>query len=366
MIGTELLDRAFYGNATTRVAEALGVAVVTYAALMLIKQVTVSRLGRIAVQTANKVDDIVVDLIARTRRIFLIVIALYAGSGLLTLPSDPRRVTHVAAILAFLFQGALWGNGLIQAWLAQYALKRAEDAGSATAIHALGYLARIFLWGVLLLVALDNLGINITALVAGLGVGGIAVALAVQNILGDLFGALSIVLDKPFVIGDTIVVDQMEGDVEHVGLKTTRIRSLGGEQIVIANAELLKSRIRNFKRLTERRGLVSFTVPFETPAAIVSDIPRMVRDIVESQPHTRFARSHVKRFADHGLEIETVFFVRRPDYLSFMDAQQAITLGVLAAFERKGIRFSYPTRTVISALPASPAAPASAPRTAGA
>jgi small-conductance mechanosensitive channel len=207
-------------------------------------------------------------------------------------------------------------------------------------------LGRLATWVVVLLLGLDNLGIDVTALVAGLGVTGIAVALAVQNILGDLFASLSIVLDKPFVIGDFLAVGDMMGSVEYVGLKTTRLRSLSGEQLVFSNSDLLGSRIRNFGRMAERRALFTIGVTYQTPREKLERIPQMIREAVEAQPQTRFDRSHFARYGDSAITFETVYYVTVPEYPVYMDIQQAINLRIHEAFEREGIEFAYPTQTV--------------------
>jgi small-conductance mechanosensitive channel len=199
---------------------------------------------------------------------------------------------------------------------------------------------------VILLLMLDNLGINVTALVAGLGVGGIAVALAVQNILGDLFASLSIVLDKPFVIGDSITVDSYSGTVEHVGLKTTRIRSLGGEQLVFSNSDLLKARLRNFKHMQERRIVFSVGVLYQTPADKLEKIPALVKEIIEKAPRVRFDRAHLRDLGDSALIFEIVYWVLDPTYARYMDAQQSINLGLIRCFADEGIGFAYPSQSL--------------------
>jgi small-conductance mechanosensitive channel len=196
------------------------------------------------------------------------------------------------------------------------------------------------------LLTLDNLGIDITALVAGLGIGGIAVALAVQNIFGDLFASLSITLDRPFVVGDFLTVGEVLGTVESIGIKSTRLRSLSGEQIVMPNSDLLSSRVRNYGRMLERRVVFATAVTYETPIDLLERIPRLIREIVEAQTDTRFDRSH---FAAHGaasLDFETVYYVRSPDYNRYMDIQQAINLAVYRRFAAEGIEFAFPTQTV--------------------
>jgi len=204
----------------------------------------------------------------------------------------------------------------------------------------------LILWSVIVLMALENVGIDITALVAGLGVGGIAVALAVQNILGDLFASLSIVLDKPFVIGDFIIIGDYMGTVEHIGLKTTRIRSLSGEQLVFANNDLLQSRIRNFKRMYERRVVFNLGVVYQTPHEKLQKIPQIVREIIEQQHPVRFDRAHFKSFGDFSLNFEVVYWVQNPDYTVYMDIQQAINLEIYRRFAEEGIEFAYPTQSI--------------------
>jgi small-conductance mechanosensitive channel len=204
----------------------------------------------------------------------------------------------------------------------------------------------VVIWSLVLLAALDNLGVDITALVAGLGVGGIAVGLALQDVLKDTFAALSIILDKPFELGDFVVVDDLAGNVEHIGIKTTRVRSLSGEQLVFGNGDLLSSRIRNFKRLVERRGLFTFGVLYSTPADTLERIPEMVREIVDGLETTRFDRAHFKAFGDSSMDFEVVYYVLDAEYLTFMDLQQAINLALVRRFADEGIEFAYPTRTL--------------------
>jgi small-conductance mechanosensitive channel len=242
---------------------------------------------------------------------------------------------------------AFWGSTLIEVGLQRYVKTKAqEDAAAATTLSVLGFIARVALWVMLTLLALSNLGFDITALVAGLGVGGIAVALAAQNILGDLFASLSIVFDKPFVIGDFIIVDDLSGTVERIGMKTTHLRSLGGELIVFSNADLLKTRIRNYKRMYERRVVFSLGVTYQTPADTLARVPDIVRDIITARSNTRFDRAHFKSYGDFALIIEAVYYVLDPDYNAYMDIQQAINLEIFRRFAREGVEFAYPTQTL--------------------
>ena len=215
-------------------------------------------------------------------------------------------------------------------------------------ITAMGVGAKVLLWILIVITALKSVfAIEITPLITGLGVSGIAVALAVQNILGDLLAALAIVFDKPFDVGDTIGVDQITGTVEHIGLKTTRIRSITGEQIIIGNSDLLKSRLRNFRRMYQRRALFNLDVTYDTPAATSGQAPGNRRErSCRAQSPVKFDRSHVASFGESAIRIETVYYVLDPDYKTYMDVQQAINLEILRRFGAENVKFAFPSRTV--------------------
>jgi small-conductance mechanosensitive channel len=342
-----ILDYVFYANPVRAWLLALLVAGAAFAGLQIARGLLLRQLQRLARRTRNAVDDVLADALRATRVWFLVLVSLWAGSLLLVLPETIREVASTVAVLVILVQMGIWGATAVASYVRSYsAVKIEEDAASVTTMRALGFLATVALWSVIVLVGLDNLGIDITALVAGLGVGGVAVALAVQSILGDLFASLSIVLDKPFVYGDFIVVGDLMGTVEHVGLKTTRVRSLSGEQLVFSNSDLLGSRIRNFKRMQERRVLFSLGVVYQTPRRMLERIPEMIREAVEAQPDTRFDRAHFKAFGASSLDFEVVYYVGSPDFNLYMDRQQAINLEIVRRFEEDGIEFAYPTQTL--------------------
>ncbi len=343
----DVQDWSFWGNALQQWAIAAAVAVGLMVVLQVAKSWIVARLVKLAERTENRWDDVAAAVLGRTRLFFLFFLGLGAGAQFLDLPENAAELLGEAVVLAFLLQVGIWGNAAIQHLFSQYTTKRlAEDAAEATTVRFLGFLARLGFWAIVLLLAMTNLGIEIGPLLAGLGVGGIAVALAVQNVLGDLFASLSIVLDKPFVIGDFIIVGDMMGTVEHIGLKTTRLRSLGGEQLVFSNSDLLSSRVRNYKRMFERRIVFGFGVLYQTPRERVARIPDMVREAVEAQEDVRFDRAHLKAFGDSSLDFEAVYYVLLPDYNVYMDRQQAINLELMRRFEEEGVEFAYPTRTI--------------------
>lgn len=343
-----ILDKTFYHNTIQEWLIALAVVIVILGALSILKSLMARRLGQLAEKTVTPVDDLLVDVIRMTKFLFLLVVALYLGSLMVSLPALLTAVMGKVVIFALLAQGAIWGTSLISFWVTRYKEKSIveEDSASATAFTALGFVFRLILWTIILLLALDNLGVNITALVAALGVGGVAIALALQNILGDLFASLSIIIDKPFVIGDFIIVGEYLGTVEHIGLKSTRVRSLSGEQLVFSNTDLLLSRIRNCKRMKERRVVFSLGVTYKTPSKKLAEIPKIIQEIIESREPVRFDRSHFKEYGDFSLNFETVYWVKVPDYNTYMDIQQAINLDIYRRFEKEGVEFAYPTQTL--------------------
>ncbi len=341
-------DQTFLGNTVQSWVIALSVAIGVTIVLAAVKSILVRRLGAFAQTTTNDIDDLFVDLLRRTRFYFLLAIGLEVGSYALVVNQNVVDVRWMVFLLLLLFQSAVWGNGLIAYLLGRMARNRmGGDGAGATTVAALSFISKIVLWSIVFLLALENLGFDVTALVAGLGVGGIAVALALQNVLGDLFASLSIVLDKPFLIGDYIVVDTLQGTVEHIGLKTTRVRSLSGEQIIFSNADLLKSRVRNFKRMQERRVAFTFGVTYQTTEAQLTAIPGIVREVVGAQRTARFDRTHFQTISEFALTFESVYYVTTADYTAFMDIQQAINLALLRRFREEGIVFAYPTRTLI-------------------
>lgn len=307
------------------------------------------------------------EILAGTSHRLMVITASLIGLGTLHLPepwsSSARHLWFVTLIL----QVALWANRAITLGLSRHFDRHGDEGAQAGASSTLlSWALRTLLWTVLLLAVLSNIGIDITAFIASLGIGGIAVALAVQNILGDLFASLSIAVDKPFEVGDFIGVGGIAGTVEYVGLKSTRIRSLGGEQIVMSNTDLLKQTISNYKRMATRRIVFSFGVTYDTSADQVAAIPAMVKSIVESSDQLRFDRAHFKSFGDSALNFEVVYIVLLSDFGRFMDFQQMINLELMRKLNALGIQFAFPTRTIYIAsnqppMEADPRPPAAGP-----
>lgn len=344
----EILQLFYYDNRITDWAIALLTAAGLVVSLWLLKQILVHRLARITSSTKTQWDNWLVDTLNKTRLTFFIVLGVYVGSRFISLPNDVAHVIRNIMLIALFVQTAFWGNQLINLWLTDSIERHREnDAPAITGMGFVALFARLALWTILVLGILDNLGFNISALVAGLGIGGVAIALAVQSLLGDLFASLSITMDRPFVIGDFITVDSISGTVEHIGLKTTRVRSLSGEEIIFANTDLLKSRVQNYKSMVERRILFSFGVVYRTDPNLLERIPSMLREIIESMEGTRFDRAHFKDFGSSSLNFEVVYYVLSPDYNAYMDLHQSINLQIIRRFLSNGIEFAYPTRNVI-------------------
>lgn len=280
-----------------------------------------------------------------------VMVLLAAGLAVGAFFSDlPPRLHDYSARLFFIvlaIQVGFWANAAVRAWAQQRTQASAQDRSELSSVGIVSFVARLVVWVVVGLTLLDNLGVNVTALVAGLGVGGIAAALAVQNVLGDLFASISIALDKPFVVGEFIVIDDVMGVIEFIGVKSTRIRSLGGEQVIVGNADLLGSRLRNYGRLKERRVVFSIGVTYETPRALLNRIASMLGDIVRAQADVRFDRAHLRNFGDSAIEFEIVYYLLNPDYNVYMDVQQAINLAILERFAIEGIQFAYPVTRVL-------------------
>ncbi len=335
----------FLGNNLLRWTIAAGIALLLLLALLFVRRFIRSRYARMRTTERVEMLEVPFSIVQRTAFLFLLVVSLAAGLATLDLTDHQRTAVTTAAVIALCWQMGLWLSAGLIAWLEHrrhHVL--AENRAAAGSLDIIAFIGRLVIWIVVLLLTLDNLGINITTLIAGLGIGGIAIALAVQNILGDLFASLSITFDKPFIVGDFLVIGDFMGTVEAIGIKSTRLRSLTGEQIVMANADLLSSRVRNYQRMLERRIVFTLGLAGDTPLDKLRKVPDMVRSIVEGEEKVRFDRCHFAKFGASSLDFETVYFVLTADFNRYMDIQQAINFAIYAAFEREKIEFAYPTQ----------------------
>ncbi len=300
-------------------------------------------------KTPFAADDLLPVVLARTRWLFPVAVGIWSAQELVTgLPKLAADTLNHGAGLLVIVQLAIWGRSAVDWQVNRIRRERLKsDAETATSIGAVGILAKTALYVLLVLLALENFGFEVTALIAGLGVAGVAVALAVQSILGDLFASLSIILDRPFIIGDYLQVGELQGTVERIGLKSTRVRSLSGEQLVFSNTDLLSSRIKNFRRMDERRVAFSLGLTYQTPHEELCRVPEIVRRIVEDTPRARFGRAHLKTLGDWALEFEVVYFVDDRSYDLYMEVQEAINLEILRRFEAEGLELAFPTQTLL-------------------
>ena len=343
----EFLKNEYLGNPLRSWAMALAVFTFGYFLVVLLLRYLGRKLASLSKKTVSTLDDMIADQIRnRMSKIFIFFLALYVASHVLTLPEKTAGLIYASLFLALTLQLGIWGSGIINYVVRGRAARDGEDVLNLEAYSVLTFIFKTTMWVLLVLLALNNLGIQITTLIAGLGVGGIAVALALQNILGDLFASLSIVLDRPFIIGDFIIVGTEMGNVEHVGLKTTRVRSLSGEQLIFSNTDLLASRIKNYRRMDERRVLFNVGVIYQTPREKLDKIPGIVRDVIKGQEVTRFDRAHFTGFGDFSLDFEFVYYVLDKDFNVYRDVHQKILLWVHKAFGEEGVEFAYPTQTV--------------------
>jgi len=331
-------------------ALATGFAIAAFVGLLVLRTILRGRVGAIAKSRPGPITQTAANLLRETGWFPLLVVAVAVAAVQLALSPMAMYGIRVAVIVAVSLQVVLWGRVAIDVLLDRMLYTRRlpdgkPDPSLLSAMVPLRFIVTLLLIAIVVLLALDNAGVNITAMVAGLGIGGIAIALAVQSILGDLFGAVSIVIDKPFVVGDFIIVGDKMGTVETIGLKTTRIKALSGEQLIFANSDLLSSRIQNFKRMTERRVQISFGVTYQTSTVDLRRIPAITKEAVEHNANTRFDRCHFKRFADSSLEFELVYIMTDPDMTLHMTTQQSVLLEVLERFNQEKIEFAYPTQT---------------------
>lgn len=343
----DVLEITYFNNSVLQWLIAICLIIGSYLVIQAIKLLVVRRLITVAKRTASQIDDVLVEVARRTNTLVVIVISIYFGSLFLILPDQVTYIMRIIVTVIFFLQVALWGNSLTDSLLSRVQKsKREKDPGSVSALTAISFFARVVIWSVVAFLILDNFGVDITALVAGLGVGGIAVALAIQNVLGDIFCSVAILMDKPFEVGDFIIVGDMLGTVEKIGIKTTHVRSLSGEQLIFSNADLVSSRIRNTKRMKERRVVFSFGVTYQTLVEKLETIPETVRGIIESIDKTRPDRIHFKEYGDSALIFECVYYVLDRDYNLYMNIQQQINLDIFRHFEKEGIEFAYPTQTL--------------------
>lgn len=316
-----------------------------------IQFVILRRLAKLAEKTETDIDDTIIRIVESLRPQFYAFLAFYLSLFSLELNVTLGKVL-TALLLIFLVYQVVKAVGVLIDYIGEKRTQKEKeedgevDLGSKAAISLVRTISKILLWTVGLLLILSNLGIEITSLIAGLGVGGIAIAFALQSILGDLFSSFTIYFDKPFKVGDFIVVGDLTGTVESIGIKTTRLRALQGEEIIIPNADITASRIHNYKRMEKRRIVFTFGVLYETPVEKLKKITQIVENVFESVKGADLDRVHFKNLGDFSLDFESVYYVFSSNYAEYMDIQQNVNFALIEIFEKEGIEFAYPTQTV--------------------
>jgi small-conductance mechanosensitive channel len=332
-------------NTLTDWLAAAAVFLLTFTVLPLVRGYLRARRGHEASRDLPPPVALFAYLLERTSRIVLWIVALYVAERILTLPRRIDRAFEIAIIVGCWLQLGIWAGAAARFGL-QRQQARTGDVRLAGSIDIVLFALRLIIWIVVALLALENLDINVGPLIAGLGVGGIAIALAVQTILGDLFASLSIALDKPFVVGDSLRVDTFEGKVEQIGIKSTRLRSVTGEQIIISNADLLKSRVRNLGRASEWRALFNLSLAYDTSAALIDQVPRLISEAVATYEGARFVYCLLKQIGDSALLFEVCFFVENAPGRELGRALDQVNREILRGFARLRIQLATPLRTV--------------------
>ncbi|GAB6387043.1 mechanosensitive ion channel family protein [Stutzerimonas marianensis] len=326
------------------IAIILGVTVVSYLVLQTVLRLITNRLRKLAKGSRSGFASIAAEMLSRTSHVLLIALSLLIALKVVQLPDRWESAMSHGWFIALAFQIALWMDTAARLWMES--LTRDGKARNPVTTTIIGIMIRIVIWTMMLLSILANLGVDITAMVASLGVGGIAIALAVQTLLSDIFASLSIGVDKPFEIGDFVVFGSVAGNIEHIGLKTTRIRALSGEQVVCANADLLKQTLHNYKRMNTRRIVFKFGITYNTPSDKVREVAALVKRIIDGVENANFDRAHFLAFDDSQLTFEVVYIMQVSDYNKYMDAQQEINLKLLDGIREMGVQFAFPTRSV--------------------
>lgn len=342
----DILQQTYYNNRVLDYLICLAAIIVGVLIVQIFKTLLLRRLKIWAEKTSTTVDDFLLRTIGKKLMPLFYLAVFYLSIRVLTLGERLAHGIKVACLVILTILGVRFLLALVAFGLETYWLKKEEDTSKINAIKGLLTVIRVTVWIVAFIILLDNLGVQVTTLVAGLGIGGIAIALAAQAILGDLFSYITIFFDRPFEIGDFIIVGDYMGTVEHIGIKTSRIRSLSGEEIVFSNTDLTNSRVRNYKRMLKRRVVFKLGVTYQTTRKQLVEIPAIIESIIKSMDDAVFDRSHFYSYGDFSLDVETVYYVIGRDYNKYMDIQQEINLKILEEFEKRGIEFAYPTQTL--------------------
>lgn len=342
----DFLEQEYFNNTVLDYLIAVGIVLIGVSLVRLLQTKLLKRFKKWSAKTDAKVDDFIVKSIERYGIPALYYFIIYAALNYLILKPKVQHIVEVATMVVITYFVIRLFSSTVLLLLQNYIRKQERGEEKVNQLGGLMMILNIIIWILGIVFLIDNLGGNVTAIVTGLGIGGIAIALAAQNILGDLFNYFVIFFDRPFEVGDFIIVDDKMGTIEYIGIKTTRIRSLSGEQVVIGNSNLTTSRIHNYKRLNRRRVVFSIDIEYGTPLESLKELPGLLRTIVEQQALVTFDRAHFAKYADWSLRFEVVYYVLDADYNKFMDIQQNINFMIYEEFGKRGIGFAFPTESV--------------------
>lgn len=342
----KVLGQIFLGNSIFNYMITVVLFVAGVMAVRIFEYIILKRFEKWALKTKTTFDDFLVDIVKKDLLPLVYFGIFYLSVNNLALAPLLKKLINVFGAAVIVLTVARLFSEAVSYGFKLYSLKAAKNVALERSLQGILRIIKSIIWGLAFVFFLDNLGFKISAVIAGLGVGGVAVALAAQAVLKDLFSYLSIIFDRPFEVDDFIIVDDYLGSVEHIGMKTTRIRSLSGEQVVFSNTDLTDSRVRNYKRMEKRRVLFRLGVTYQTSLEQLKAIPQLIEQTIKGVKHTIFDRAHFFSYADFSLVFEVVYFVLSSDYNKYMDIQQEINFAIKEEFEKRKIEFAYPTQTI--------------------
>ena len=342
-----VLAMQYYNNTVQNYLIALGILLLGMLIIRIFKGIIIGQIERLAKKTKTDIDDVIIAAIKRLGMPFYFLLALIAALKFLTLPGVVDKYVNSAFIVVAVYYAVRILQDMVNFGAHKFAQqqKNGEDFDDSL-ISVMARIINVSLWVIALLTILANLGLNITGLLAGAGIIGLAVAFALQNVLTDLFASFSIYFDKPFRKGDFIVIGNDMGIVKYVGIKSTRLQTLQGQELVVSNRELTTQRVNNYKQMQERRVVFTIGVTYDTPVDKLENIPKMIKETIDAVDLTRFDRAHFAKYGDFSLNYEVVYYVLTSDYNKYMDTQQEINLDLKKKFEKEKIEFAFPTQTI--------------------
>jgi small-conductance mechanosensitive channel len=323
--------------------------IVTFILLEIFRSIVLGKMRRLAFRSKTDIDDLLVSLMGNVGKPLYFLIAFYLAVRFVDIGTDALKlISYLVLIASTYYVVRVLQNGVnfFASKEIQKRAKQAEGEQRASLTKLITSAVNISLWALAALFLLSNFGFDITSLVAGLGIGGLAIALALQSVFGDVFAAISLYFDKPFKVGDFIIIGDDMGTVQHIGIKSTRIKTLQGQELIISNKELTSIRVNNYKNMEKRRVVFGFGVKYETKNAKLKRIPVIVKEIIDKTKKTEYNRAHFKNFGDFSLNYEVVYYVSTGDYTDYMNVQQEINFAINEAFEKEKIEMAYPTQTL--------------------